>query len=551
MVCALALALPALPQVYTAGPQVVTFFSNVDDSDQPYGLYVPKDFEKSRKYPLVISLHGGLSNHRLNLRRVLGKGNLPGEADMEASRYFPKLPEVDYLVASPFARGTMGYRGIAEKDVYDVLAEVKKRFPVDEDRIYLTGLSMGGGGALWLGLTRPDIWAAIAAVCPFAPEESEPLAPNARNLAVHLFHGALDPAVPVAASRGWQKRLSEAGVPVEYVEYPSVRHNAWDWAYKDGAIFPWFSKHKREAFPAQVRFRTPAYKYAKAYWVVVTGLTPGETASIDAKFTGQNKVAVETSRLGGFTLQLEGHPQYSAGQPVEVTIDGTRLRGKAMAFSRKRGAWTAEPFMHSGESKRAGQEGPLSEAIAARHLYVYGTSGTTDEAKLAERREQAAAAANWSSPRSRLLINLRVVSDREVNEYELRHSNLVLFGTKETNLIIGRLADRLPLHLNAGAADYGLLYLWPTDGRYVAINSGLPFYTGIQHVKRKGLLFRAPFQLMETFEDFILFKGSLENVVAEGRFDGNWRAPEALRVPEVERVVTLAPVAARTVPPAR
>ena len=54
----------------------------------------------------------------------------------------------------------MGYQGIAEKDVYDVLADVKARFSVDEDRVYLTGLDMGGGGALWLGLTRPDIWAA-------------------------------------------------------------------------------------------------------------------------------------------------------------------------------------------------------------------------------------------------------------------------------------------------------------------------------------------------------------------------------------------------------
>src|SRR5687768_17934564 len=59
-------------------------------------------------------LHGGGSNHRLNLRRVFGKGNLPGETDADASRVFPPLPDVDFLVASPFARGSMGYHGIAE-----------------------------------------------------------------------------------------------------------------------------------------------------------------------------------------------------------------------------------------------------------------------------------------------------------------------------------------------------------------------------------------------------------------------------------------------------
>ncbi|MGH9672713.1 MAG: alpha/beta hydrolase-fold protein, partial [Bryobacteraceae bacterium] len=135
-VLALMLCGAVAAQVYTAGPQVVTFYSTIDDSDQPYGLYVPAHFDTARKYPLVISLHGAGSNHRLNLRRVFGKGNRPGEPDAEASRTFPPLGDVDFLAATPLARGTMGYEGIAEQDVYDVLADVRKRFPVDDDRVY-------------------------------------------------------------------------------------------------------------------------------------------------------------------------------------------------------------------------------------------------------------------------------------------------------------------------------------------------------------------------------------------------------------------------------
>ena len=102
----------------------------------------------------------------------------------------------------------MGYQGIAEKDVYDVLAGVKTPLPIDEDRVYLTGLSMGGGGTLWLGLTRPDIWAAIAPVCPAPAQGLEELAPNALNLPVHLFHGDEDRAVPVEVSRAGTSAFS-------------------------------------------------------------------------------------------------------------------------------------------------------------------------------------------------------------------------------------------------------------------------------------------------------------------------------------------------------
>src|SRR5687767_3968114 len=81
-----------------AGPQVLTFYSDVDDTEQPYGLYLPKNFDEKKKYPLVIMLHGAGSNHRLALRRVFGKSNAPGETDVEVSRTFPTFKDVDYIV---------------------------------------------------------------------------------------------------------------------------------------------------------------------------------------------------------------------------------------------------------------------------------------------------------------------------------------------------------------------------------------------------------------------------------------------------------------------
>jgi pimeloyl-ACP methyl ester carboxylesterase len=514
------LALPCIAQVYPAGPQVLTFFSNFDDSDQPYGLYVPRNFDSSRAYPLVISLHGEYSNHRLNLRRILGRGNRPGETDTEASRYFPPLPDVDYLIATPFSRGTLGYRGAGEREVYQVLADVKRRFKVDEDRVYLTGLSMGGDGALWIALTRPDIWAAVAAVCPQPSAAARELSVNGSNLVFSLFHGVQDPLVPVTVSREWKKTLEAANVKVELTEYPTVRHNAWDHAYRNTAIFPWFAQHKRNRFPETVHFRTNRYEYRRAYWVEITGLNSGDWASVEARFAGPNRLRIKTSGVQGFRLTLEGHPLFRPAQTMEVDIDGTVLKTKAASFSRKGTGWTSQPFTLPAKAKRAGQEGPLSEAIAERHIYVYGTEGSPGQVELDWRRRQAATAAEWSSNKARVVVQLRVIPDREVTEADFRSSNLILFGTRETNSVIRRIASSLPFHLNAGAADYGLLYIWPNGDRYVAVNSGLPFTTGSEFTRK------TPFQLMAPLGDFVLFKESLDSIVVEGRFDNQWRVPQ-------------------------
>lgn len=502
----------------------------MDDTDQPYGLYLPRGFNESRKYPLIISLHEDGANHRLNLRRVFGRGNRLRETDSQAANGpFPPFPSVDFIVAAPLARGTMGYQGIAEKDVYDVLADVEKRFTIDEDRVYLTGISMGGGGALRLALTRPDVWAGVAVVCPAELPDAREFASNASNLPVRVFEGALDPVVPAGVVRGWRKDVQELGTPVEYTEYPMVKHTSWTNAYQGDTVFNWFARFKRERFPARVRFTTRSYKYRAAYWLEVDGLTPGSLASIDAKFTAINEIEVQTAGLDGFTLRPAGHLMYESGLPALVKVDGALLKvapRATLSFSKTQKGWRAEPYVRPANSKGPGQEGPIAEAVSRRHLYVYGTADSADQEELARRRAEAEFAANWGDPLQPMLLSLHTVSDREVAEASAHDPDLVLFGTKETNSEIARLAGSLPIELNPGAADYGLVFIAPAGDRYVLVDSGLPFWTGAEAAKRAISPFTPPnYQTLLSFGDFILFKGSLSNVVAEGRFERNWKVP--------------------------
>jgi predicted esterase len=541
----LAFSHTVLGQTLKPGPQVLTIFSDVDDTEQPYGLYLPKNFNPAKKYPLVIMLHGAGSNHRLSLRRVFGKSNLPGETDVEATRYFPEWRDVNYIVASPYARGTMGYQGIAEHDVYDVLADVKKRFPIDEDRVYLTGLSMGGGGTLWIGLSRPDIWAAIAPVCPAPPPDTLEFAANALNYPVHFFQGGADPVVKPEGTREWVKRLQELGTTVEYTEYPGVQHNSWENAYKDEAIFDWFKQFRRNRYPDRVRFSTSRYKYTNAYWIQIDELTPGTVASIDAKFTAVNRLEITSSALGAFTLRLAGHPKFKANQPLEVVVNGKTVKARvadSLSLSQQNNEWAATKYEATATAKRAGAEGPISEVIASRHVYVYGTADNPSPAEATKRREQAEYAANWSVYRNaflgRVMVFPRVLSDKEVRPSDLDSANLVLFGTKESNGLIAKYSDRLPMQFTAAAdAGYGLLYVFHTGQHYVLVNSGLPWWAGMTgpspgspgpppRNRRNPFGIGAP-DVLVGMKDYILFKGSVDSPVVEGRFDRNWRITEA------------------------
>lgn len=472
---------------------VHTFFSDVDDSRQPYALYLPKGYDMARKYPLVVSLHADESNHVVNLRQVLGRA------------------QVDFIVACPYGRGSMGFQGIAEKDVYDMMAEVRRRYSIDEDRVYLTGIDVGGGAALRLALTRPDLWAAVAPVCAMAPPGIEELAGNALNLPVRLFHGDEDPLAPVASSRLWQKRFLDVGVRAEYMEYPGVRHNAWDFAYRGGALFQWFARFRRERAPERVRFTTRAYKYNSAYWLRIDGLTPGTPASIDARTVAANRIEVTTSGVDAFTLLRPG--------PLTVVIDGRTLRhaGATAAFRRTPKGWIDGALPYASGEKQPGLEGPLGEAIASRHIYVYGTADAPPPDELDRRRAIATRAAEWSSPRSRLMLRLAVKADGDVTPQDLENANLVLFGNRRTNTLVARFAADLPLELSTGAADYGLVLIAPAGRHYLVVNSGLPWWTGAGA--------EMPWRVLAGFGDFVLFKGSVSHIVAAGRFDRRWKTP--------------------------
>ena len=538
---------PAMSQIYREGPQVDVFYSEIDDSEQPYGIYVPPGYKPENSYPLVIMLHGAMSNHRLALRRVFGHTNLPGENDAKASRYFPDWKPENYIVATPYARGTMGYQGIPEEDVWKLIETCRENFNIDENRIYLTGLSMGGGGTLYLGMRRPDLFAAIAPVCPAPPSAFYPLTGNALNLPVAIHQGGADPVVRPEGTRWIVDEFQNKNTLIEYYEYPGVQHDSWAQAYGNGNIFRWFDGQTRNPYPERVRYSTERYKYNRAYWVKFDKLNPGTLANIDARFTAKNTVEVKSENLEAFTLELKGHPLFDHLSPLTVKINGTSLQSQPRFnhyFTLSAGKWVPERYEAPAGAKQHGLEGPVYAAFTNRHIVVYGTQGAADAAEITRRRNEARELAdfsisfgNYSQPSG---VNPRVISDREVTPDDHLSSNLILVGTKETNNVIAGLAEQLPVHLKAeSAAEFGLIYGVGIQGKMVVVASGVPIWNNIgQYMppappqpgktvfnvrSNKGAT-----SLMEV-KDLLLIQKSGTAVVVDTYLENDWKVPAAAR----------------------
>jgi len=187
-----------------------SYRSPVDKTLQPYRLYVPATYDPGKPAPLIILLHG------------MG-GDENTMFDQYGNGAFEKLAEKHgYLVACPKGRGPASmYMGAAEKDVLDVLADVKRAYRVDPKRVYLTGHSMGAYGTWQIAMDHPDLFAAIA---PISGGGDVKQAPKLAKVPQFVVHGDADPTVPVANSRTMVEAMKKAGADVTYQEIPGGNH---------------------------------------------------------------------------------------------------------------------------------------------------------------------------------------------------------------------------------------------------------------------------------------------------------------------------------------
>lgn len=474
------------PYRAATGVLMKAYRSELDGTLQPYALAVPRAYDGKTPWPLLVALHGAGSDHRQNLARAFGVRGSDDDAVFQDAA-FANAP---MLVVSPLGRGeVMGYHGLGEDDVLRVLADVRRAYNVDPDRIFLTGLSMGGGGTWHLGLRRPDLFAALVPVCGVvdprkwierrdrelyddaALELQLPigLAENALNQRVFVYHGDADTVVPVDDSRRLVKRfqaLGWLGKTVRYVELPGVAHNAWDTAYRDGNVFTLLAGISRDPFPARVVFKTSSLRYQQAYWLRVDRIERGGAlAQLTGERGDKQTFTVRAENVAGFSLLLE--PRFvspASAVTVHVATGGSSAAAGAAAgapiyqgpaqpvlsFAADKTGWRAVKQPAVGAPPDHAVVGLMSRSLPRQrpHLYVYGTAGAAEVN--AETQALARALAEWGPG---VRARFPVKADRDVTPDELASRDLVLVGNGRVNLLARRLSAQLPIGDDAATGE--------------------------------------------------------------------------------------------------
>jgi predicted peptidase len=218
----------------------------VDGQDKlGYLLFLPADYGKdaAKKWPVIVFLHG--SGEAGDGTTQLDKVKIHGPP-----KIVERKKDFGFIVISPQnpipdRNNSNSRRGWDPKAVKGVLDEVLANHKqADADRVYLTGLSLGGFGSWATAAAYPDTFAAIAPICGGGDPGS---ADKVKHLPIWVFHGEKDTAVKIEQSEAMVNALKAAGAKeVEFTRYPDKPHDCWTVTYDNPKLYEWFLKHTRK-----------------------------------------------------------------------------------------------------------------------------------------------------------------------------------------------------------------------------------------------------------------------------------------------------------------
>ena len=496
----------------TTGLVVHGYASRIDGSVQPYGLVVPPTYQA-----------GSGRAHRLDLW-FHGRGETLTELDFINSRQKSpgEFTPPDAFVLHLYGRYCNGNKFAGEVDVFEALDDVRKHYPIDDDRLVARGFSLGGAACWHLAVHYPGMWAAAAPGAGFSetPDflkvfQKETLAPawyekklwhlyDCTDYAVNLFNcptvaysGEIDSQKQAADIMG--RALAAEGIELVQIIGPKTAHSYHPDSKREiNRRIDRIAARGRNSVPDHIRFTTWTLRYNQMAWVTVDGLEQHwQRARVEAVLDPEaNRVKITTTNVSALTLDFApGHCPLDAARPPEVELNGHKLiaprvrsdRSWIACFHKRGKRWeTGARPENGGLRKQHGLQGPIDDAFMDSFIMVRPTGKpVADKVGAWTSAEMARAVEQW---KLQFRGEPRVKDDTEVTDEDIAASHLVLWGDPASNRVLARVADQLPIHwsaseLRVGSRTYApdhhvpvLIHPNPLNPKhYVVLNSGFTF----------------------------------------------------------------------------
>jgi dienelactone hydrolase len=446
------------------GLQVRGYYSSIDGSAQPYGLEIPVGIDltqgATKKVPLYVWLHGR-GDKTTDLHFIQQRLTKPGQFRIN-----------DGIVLHPFGRHCMGFKSAGEIDVLDAISHVARNYPVDLDRVALMGFSMGGAGAWHIGAHYTDRFAIVHAGAGFAetakynrlkPENFPPeieqqlwnnydvpsYARNLMNVPLVAYSGEIDKQKQAADLMA--ETLAQHNHKLDHIIGTGMAHK-YDDASRNKVlerVRDALSKG-RNRFPRKIHLQTRTLRYNSYHWLEVSGLkNHWKDSRADAEFNPPDVITISSKNIHSLKIRPPS-ADFKSGFNVgfQLQIDGQKLQLPAPSHSiellHTTKGWTIQKPPANQLRKKSGLQGPIDDAFLESFIIVKPSGSPTDSPAIKEwiDFELKHFIGRW---RALYRAEPRVLMDMDITQDHINKHHLVIWGTPNSNIILGKVSKKLPV----------------------------------------------------------------------------------------------------------
>ncbi len=486
--------------------------SRLDGTVQPYGLVIGPDVKFDGAPVRCDIWFRGRSEKGLEVQFINDRLTKEGEYKL-----------ANGIMLHPLGRYCNANRFAGEVDVFEALEHAKANYPIDSDRIAVGGFSMGGAACWGFTVHYPSHWFASYPGAGFsetfrflgmdkAPEripasyqqklwnlyDAHVLAENLYDIPTIAYSGDQDKQKMAADIM--VESAAKYGLTLPHVIGPETAHKLHPDSKKQiSEELAKLAEKGRVTVPPTIRFTTYTLKYNQCAWVTIDSLGEHWTeAHVQAELLNPSAptgITLSTRNITGLTLQFDKKTSpFPANKDVAITIDDQKLpvvkgdRLENLHLRATSGKWTVAPNGQPTAElvKRHQLQGPIDDALMGPFLFVQPTGQfSSPEIKSWVNEEMNRAARNW---KRQMRGEARIRRDADITADDIRNHNLILWGCPQSNALIKKTLDQLPVEwskdvLKVGTKSFDpkkdvLVLVYPNPlnpERYIVFNSGLTY----------------------------------------------------------------------------